>query len=109
MSEIYLYKLTTGEVVIGAFIRAETINERTGETAHMVQHPMKVPSSYYDEMHEWFTGCIDDIVPISLKYIMLIASGDAVDSVLVELYQQLVHGSVSEEEPEKEPLMHHRV
>lgn len=109
MNEIYLYKLTSGETVIGEFLRAETINERTGETAHMVKFPMRVPSGHYDEMHEWFTGCTDDIVPISLKYIMLIASGDALDSVLVECYDQLINGPDPEDEVAKEPLMYHQV
>lgn len=91
MKEFYLYKLTTGETVIGEFLRAETINERTGEVAHIVRYPMKVPSGRYDELCEWIPGCLDIEIPISLNRIIFIVSGDqSLDSVLVEAYQYAI-------------------
>ena len=91
--EIYLYKLRSGETVIGEFRRAETINDRTGEVAHIVGHPLLVPSGDYNQICEWFPGSLDEEFPILLSDIAIIASGDvSLDGVLREIYIRTIYG-----------------
>lgn len=85
MNEVYIYKLKSGETVIGEFVKAEVINERTGETAHMVRHP-KVVGVHYN-LTPWVIGCMDEVQPMSMKDMSLIIAGESIDPVLIEAYE----------------------
>jgi hypothetical protein len=86
---IHLYKLVTGESLIGYFFGQEETNARTGTKAHRIKYPLAVNEHY--ECHEWIIGLHPDEMEIMLPMSSIItyAEQDKIDPSLVEIYQEL--------------------
>ena len=85
IAPMHLYKLVTGESVIGFFFGEHEVGSLSARH-HFVTKPRAV-NEYY-ELNPWFIGLKDDqeSVMIPLSAIIAIAEQDVIDEVLLENY-----------------------
>lgn len=90
IAPIHLYKLTTGESVIGFFFGDVELNGKLNLHGHLVTRPMLVNRFY--ELEPWVIGLNADqkslVIPISTM--IVIAEQEIIDLVLIDIYMTKV-------------------